>query len=129
VGTKEQGSFVRSKGTVVLDSEPSVHAVHTGIVDPGDTELNQAFWFHDGFGNKGILRVTIKDWAERSEDRVDSLNVFRFVGIATLGFPYEKIGSFHSSFEANISLTTKERFVSPAFGNLHGLMYPLFMSD
>jgi len=56
----------------------------------------------------------------------DGIDKFFFVGIPSHGFIDEQLRSFSSSLEANISLTTKEWFVPPAFGDLHVLMDAFF---
>jgi len=50
-----QAAFVRSDGTVHLNSESSIHLNGTLIIHPENPKLNHTFRFNDPFHNTGHM--------------------------------------------------------------------------
>lgn len=129
VMSQVQGTLVGSNGARVLNTKATVHPDDPEIVNPGHTELDEPFRFHQGLGNKSVLGVAIKDRTETLEGGSDGIDEFCFVRIAALAFLDQQIGRFHSGFEPDVALTTKERFVAIRFGDFHVLVDTVFASD
>ena len=124
-----QGSFVGSNATGVLDAKATIHTYDTEIVNPRHSELNEAFRFHQGLGDKGVLGIAIKNGRQALERGRDGIDEFGFVGIAALAFFDQQIGRFQPRLETNVSLTTKEGFVAVRFGNFHVLVDSVFAGN
>mmetsp|Transcript_25355 Transcript_25355/g.45758 ORF Transcript_25355/g.45758 Transcript_25355/m.45758 type:complete len:204 (+) Transcript_25355:788-1399(+) len=89
VGGKVQGAFIGTQGGGILNSITAIHAHHTDIVNPGHSELQITFRFHELFGDKGITRIAIKNGRKTLKGGCDGINKFGFMSIASLGFAHE----------------------------------------
>ena len=90
-----KSTLVGADGTVELDTEATVHLRVAVIVHPGNSEVNEAFRFHDALHDGDVLGVGLKHGLERFKDLLYRLMKFRLVWVTGYDFCIDCITGAH----------------------------------